>query len=138
MGEKNTIYYNGMELECIDSGYWPDGVTMVYTADFENIGKMQDVACLRNGFAFGNTGARSLRWLYWAILLPKPGQRRLTNREVLALCRKGWDVCVCGTVSSTPEYSIHDERKEADDTMLRAPNTDEWVEPTTDLLDVGK
>ena len=27
--EKKTINYNSMELPCIESGYWPDGVTLV-------------------------------------------------------------------------------------------------------------
>lgn len=27
--EKKTINYKGMELPCIDSGYWSNGVTLV-------------------------------------------------------------------------------------------------------------
>ena len=142
MSEKKTINYNGMELECIESGYWPDGVTLVgsNTTDLHKMPHIyvHDGVCLCNGRAFSLGGPTSLQWKYWAILPPKPAPRRLTNREVAKLCRAGWDACVCGTVSSAHEYSIHDEKKEAEDTVLRAPNSDEWLEPTSDLLEVGE
>lgn len=134
------INYNGQGLEAITEGYWPEGVTLV--CEKNNLFKIfADVVCMRNSRVMlknGDSYGDKLAFSYWAILPPKPATRRLTNREVLALCRKGWDVCVCGTVSSTPEYSIHDEDEEAEDTSLRAPGHDEWVEPTSELLEVEK
>ena len=137
--EKKTINYNGMELECIDSGYWPDGITLVLRDRDDEVEPTDvKVICLHNGIAFYADGESSAEWGCWAVLPPKPAPRRLTNREVAKLCRAGWDACVCGTVTSAPEYSIHDENDYVEDTSLRAPNSDEWLEPTSDLLDVGE
>lgn len=133
-----NINYNGMELECIESGYWPDGVTLVGTDNGSQFSIIDDAVCLRLVRAIDKNGSTSAHWRHWAILPPKPATRRLTNREVAKLCRAGWDACVCGTVSSAHEYSIHNEKKEAEDTVLRAPNSDEWLEPTSDLLEANK
>ena len=132
--EKKTINYKGMELPCIESGYWPDGVTMLCGAGYA----VNNVVCLQAGRVITKVGTTSRAGEVWAILPPKPAPRRLTNREVAKLCRAGWDACVCGTVSSAPEYSIHDENDYVEDTSLRAPNSDEWLEPTSDLLEVGE
>ena len=125
-----TINYEGQELECITEGYWPEGITMISSAGHSVGG----VVCLQACRILTNVGT-TLQAARWAILPPKPAPRRLTNREVAKLCKAGWDACVCGTVSSAHEYSIHDENKEAEDTVLRAPGSDEWVEPTSDLLE---
>lgn len=130
-----NINYNGMELERIESGYWPDGIDMLCTDNEVFESDVQGVVCLQSGVAFLKDGCTTSRWKYWAILPPCPPPRRLTNREVAKLCRAGWDACVCGTVSSAHEYSIHDESEEVQDTSLRAPNSDEWLEPTSDLLE---
>ena len=126
------MQYNGQEVELITEGYWPEGVTLVCSEY-----AITDVICLRAGRVITKVGTTSLAG-QWAILPSKPAQRRLTNREVAKLCRAGWDACVCGTVSSAPEYSIHDENREAEDTAVRAPNSDEWLEPTSDLLEVAE
>ena len=128
-----TINYNGQELECITEGYWPEGVTLI-----GKFGLIADVILLHEGFAHTKRGVMSSPWDKYAILPPKQAPRRLTNREIYNLWRNGWDVCSCGTIG-TPEYSIHDENEAADDDVsIRAPGSDEWVEPTSDLLEVGK
>ena len=130
--------YNGQEVELITEGYWPEGETLICSNDGKNWSHRLDVVCLHNEHVFYKNAEVGARWKYWALLPAKPAPRRLTNREVAKLCRAGWDACVCGTVSSAPEYSIHDENREAEDTALRAPNSDEWLEPTSELLEVWK
>ena len=129
--------YNGQEVKLINKGYWPEGVTLICNdGDEKDWVDIDDVVCLRNNYSFRKDGSRSLHWPNWAIKPTKPAPRRLTNREVAKLCRAGWDACVCGTVTSAHEYGIHDENDYVEDTSLRAPNTDEWLDPTSELLEV--
>lgn len=139
---KMKINYKGQELETITEGYWPEGATLVFADDFKNIGEMQKVVCIRNGFAFRNDGSHSARWKYWAILPPKPAKRRLTNREAFDLCNKhGW-VCLYsdGYVMRDFGYTNGTENEPLRDFVksLRAQDSDEWLDPTTDLLEAGK
>lgn len=137
--EKKTINYNGMKLECIESGYWPDGITLVLRDRDDNTEPVDvKVICLHNGIAFYADGESSAEWGCWAILPPKPAPRRLTMREVYGLWHKGWAYMKDGFVME-PGYSVSDEKRYAlAGAKLRAPNTDEWLEPTSDLLEVGE
>ena len=129
--------YNGQEVELITEGYWPEGVTLIYSDDGISWIERKDCVCLAKSTAFSLSYiTNAVGWEYWAFLPAKPAPRRLTNREVAKLCRAGWDACVCGTVTSAHEYGIHDENDYVEDTSLRAPNTDEWLDPTSELLEV--
>lgn len=137
--EKKTINYNGMELPCIESGYWPNGETLVCGDSPNGETEITGVVCLQSERAFSSNAGVSARYLFWAILPQKPAARRLTNRETLGLCRKGYDIDILGMVGATFWYTKNqDDEYVSDGTRLRAPNTDEWLEPTTDLLEVGK
>ena len=138
--EKKTINYNGMKLECIKSGYWPDGITLVLRDRDDEVEPTDvKVICLHNGIAFYADGESSAEWGCWAILPPKPAPRRLTNRELAGLCRKGWEILSRCTVFHTHFYAIEAEKMSCGEHIrsLRAPNSDEWLEPTSDLLEVG-
>ena len=142
MGEKNTIYYNGMELECIESGHWPDGVTLVGSDGCAHIFHERKVFYLRDGHAIFDGKENGTCWTKlscWAIVPPKPSPRRLTNREIHKLWRKGWDIKNGSGLICTPEYTedVEDIANTAVIT-LRAPGSDEWVEPTSNLLEVEK
>ena len=131
------MQYNGQEVDLITEGYWPEGETLICSDDGKTWleGK---VFFMRDGHAIFDGKEKGTCWThytYWALL---PAPRRLTNREVAKLCRAGWDACVCGTVTSAHEYGIHDENDYVQDTSLRAPDSDEWLEPTSELLEVGK
>ena len=127
-----TINYEGQELECITEGYWPEGVTLI-----GKFGLMADVILLHEGFAHTKNGVTSIPWYKYAILPPKPAPRRLTNLEAFRLCKKGWDVLYKGDVARYFIYPLSRENKAACDycEKLRAPDSDEWVEPTSDLLE---
>ena len=131
-----TINYNGQELECITEGYWPEGVTLVWSdANGNAVGTYSEVVCLVDGRALG-VGHQSAIWDLWAILPPKPAPRRLTNREIHKLWRSGWDIKNILGLILTPEY--HEDVEDSICTgqiKLRAPGSDEWVEPTSDLLE---
>jgi hypothetical protein len=130
------IEYNGMKLEEITEGYWPEGVTLVAfdgCAHKEYIG----VVCLCNSFAFIANGVVSFIWPHWAVLPPKPPARRLTNREVHDLCKKGYSLNYNDMVTSQYIYAIgcEDYPCGRDIKSLRAPDSDEWVEPTSEVLE---
>ena len=131
------INYNGQELETITEGYWPEGVTLAQIGGFAC--ETTDVVCLCNGRVLTKRGTTASA-KEWAVLPPKPAQRRLTNKEAFGLCRKGWDVLYRGDVAISFIYPISEENNEACEycEKLRAPGSDEWVEPTTDLLEVEK
>lgn len=131
------IEYNGMKLEEVTAGYWPDGVTLV-AVDGSAHQEYSNVVCLCNSVAFFESGTTSSSWWpNWAILPPKPPARRLTNREVACLCRKGWDVDISGTVFQVHYYYRAQENDLCGDSvrMLRSPDSGEWVEPTSEVLD---
>ena len=141
--EKKTINCKGIELECIESGYWPDGVTLVMCdVEGQDVRFSVNTIFLHENIALyvedgkrHNTG----HWNYWALLPPKPAPRRLTNRETYGLWRKGYDFqSNCGTIME-PAHNVQIENCAVPDGWkLRAPNTDEWLEPTSDLLEVGE
>ena len=136
-----TINYNGQELERITEGYWSEGVTLMHSEsgiEWE-IGGIKAI-CLHNGRAFYEDGRTGITWKYWAILPPKQAPRRLTNREVMDLCKKGWDALWMDEVGHTWCYSLVDEKEPCCAALnkLRAPGSDEWVEPTADLLEAKK
>ena len=135
------INYNGQELETITEGYWPEGVTLVYSNNetWWEAGSVNAI-CLHNGRAFYSDGTCGGVWKHWAILPHKPTTRRLTNREAFGLCRKGWDMLYRGDVAISFIYPLADENEAACEycEKLRAPGSDEWLEPTNDLLEVGK
>lgn len=135
------INYNGQELETITEGYWPEGVTLLYSdSGTEWEASAIKAICLHNGRAFYADGRTGSSWTHWAVLPPKPATRRLTNRELADLCREGWDVLWEGRV-----YAFHDYDKGEEDMQccenakaVRAPGSDEWVEPATEMLEVEK
>ena len=134
------INYNGQELETITEGYWPEGVTLLHSdsgTEWE-AGAVKAI-CLHNSRALYADGRTGSSWAHWAILPPKSAPRRLTNREIHKLWRNGWDIKNGSGLICTPEYTedVEDIANTAVIT-LRAPGSDEWVEPTTDLLEVGK
>lgn len=135
--EKKTINYNGMELECIDSGYWRDGVTLVRGDEIDEMTECELKAiCLYENVAMYSDKETSAYWKYWAILPPKPAPRRLTRREVYALWRKGWDYrSASGRVLEPSYMDVDKDELKQQGSRLRAPNTDEWLEPTSDLLE---
>lgn len=141
--EKKTINYNGMELECIDSGYWPNGVTLVMCdVEGQDVRFSVNTIFLHENIALyvedgkrHNTG----HWKYWAILPPKPAPRRLTKCEAYRLWRKGWDYKNASGRVLEPCYMDSDKDELTHQgSRLRAPNSDEWLEPTSDLLEVGE
>ena len=137
------IKYNGAELETITYGYWPEGVTLICQNENERGVQttiLKDVFCLHDHRAY--YGESNIGWLFkrFAILPTKPAPRRLTNREVAKLCHAGWEVDISGTV-----FGWHYYRKAQENTTcsysviaLRAPNSDTWLDPTSDLLEVEK
>ena len=135
------MQYNGQEVELITEGYWPEGVTLICSDDGKTWLEKKSV-CLHKGlclYADRNDGDSSIPWKYWAILPTKPATRRLTNREVANLCKKGWD-----TADGEWVYLYWHYKKEYENdptpqgVTLRAPDSDEWLDPTSDLLEVGK
>lgn len=136
------INYKGRELEVITDGYWPEGVTLVCEKN-NSFEIFADVVCMQNSHVMlknGDSYGAKLAFSYWAVLPPKPAPRRLTNREAFGLCRKGWDVLYRGDVAISFIYPLADENEAACEycEKLRAPGSDEWVEPTSDLLEVAK
>ena len=129
------LQYNGQELESVTEGYWAEGVTMISSAGHS----VNGVICLQSSRILTNVGT-TLQAARWAILPPKPAPRRLTNREAFELCKKGWDVLYKGDVARYFIYPLSRENEAACDycEKLRAPGSDEWVEPTSDLLEAGK
>ena len=135
-----TINYNGQELECITEGYWPEGVTLVWSdANGNVVGTYRDVVCLVDRHALG-VGHQSVAWDYWAILPPKKAPRRLTNREVAELVTQERFSVLDG--EWVYHYMTYKKEFENEPTpkgiKLRSPGSDEWLEPTTELLEVGK
>ena len=133
------MQYNGQEVGLITEGYWPEGETLICSDDGENWSIHQEIVCISNCTSFYRHGDCGCKWQYWALLPAKPAQRRLTNREIYGLWRKGWDICDNYGTVITPKYSLAVEGCPCTSLItLRAPNSDEWVEPTSDLLEVGK
>ena len=135
--ENKTISYNGMELECIESGYWPDGVTLVCSDNGKDFRVINFAVILRNGRSLSENGVPSAHWRHWAILPPKPAQRRLTNRELAGLARKEYDVLWLDRVCPFHDYDKCSENDQCSENVkgVRAPNSDEWLEPTIALLE---
>lgn len=136
----NKMLYDGQEVDLITEGYWPDGVTLIARDESSSgLSEYRDVICLHNNMAFLVDGDTSFKWALLAIKPATPAPRRLTNREVLGLCRNGYDICYNGFISTAMHY---DKNKDDSDVnagvRLRAPGSDEWREPTTELLEVGK
>lgn len=69
-----------------------------------------------------------------------PAPRRLTNREVAELvAREKFSVLDGEWVYHYMTYKTEYENEPTSKGIkLRAPNSDEWLEPTTALLEVGK
>lgn len=136
--EKKIINYDGMELECVDSGYWPDGIDMLCTDVEVFESDVKGIVCLQSGVAFLKDGCTTSRWKYWAILPQKPAPPRLTNRQLFNLCQNGYAILFNGSVFGYWNYSIDSENNacSAGVTGVRSPNSDEWLEPTRDLLEV--
>ena len=130
--------YKGMKVELITEGFWPEGVELICSDDGVEWHSSTFV-CLHSGRGFRSNGTTSSHWEYWAILPPKKAPRRLTNREVAKLCRAGWDViCDKEFVGQSYSYYVKYENEEVDNSIhVRAADSDEWVEPTSDLLEVG-
>ena len=133
------MQYNGKDVELITEGYWPEGVTLICSDDGIDWNVHGGIVCLHNCVAFYNRGDCGLTWKYWAILPTKPAQRRLTNREVAGICRKGWDLLDGEWVYAHASYKKEYENDPTPQgVMLRAPNSDEWLEPTSELLEASK
>lgn len=138
------LQFEGHEVETITDGYWPEGVELICSDDGINWGGLT-VVCLNSGvclcFGIGNE-AKAMHWKYWAIKPTNLAPRRLTNREVANLCKKGWDILTKYNLVSYAalDTRIENENKSCRDVVfkLRAPDSDEWLDPTTALLEVGK
>ena len=131
--------YNGQEVDLITDGYWPKGETLICSDD----GKTwleEKVFFLRDGHAIFDEKENGTCWTnyaYWALLPAKPAPRRLTNREVAKLCKKGWDTADGEWIYLHWHYKKEYENDPtAQGVTLRAPDSDEWLEPTSDLLEV--
>ena len=142
---EEKMKYNGQEVELITEGYWPEGETLICSDD--GIDWLEKKAiCLHNGiclYADRNDGDSSVPWKYWALLPAKQAPRRLTNRELGKLVYLKYDLKYRdGSIYCNAEitYTEKEENEPCDVHLLavRAPNTDEWLEPTSDLLEVGK
>ena len=130
--------YNGQEVELITEGYWPEGVTLIYSDDGISWIERKDCVCLAKSTAFSLSYiTNAVGWEYWAFLPAKPAPRRLTNREVGTLCKKGWDTADGEWIYLHWHYKKEYENDPtAQGVTLRAPNSDEWLEPTSELLEV--
>lgn len=128
--------YEGQEIELITEGFWPKGVELICSDDGVEW-QSSTFVFLYSGRGFRANGTTSAHWEYWAILPSKPAPRRLTNREVAKLCRAGWDViCDNEFVNQSHPYYVKYENEEVDDGVrVRAAGSDEWLEPTSDLLE---
>ena len=129
------LQYEDQEVEIVTEGYWPEGVTMVSSAGHS----VDGVICLQSCRILTKVGT-TLQAAEWAIKPTKPAPRRLTNREALSLCKIGFDCLYDGDVAHSFIYPLVDEDKPACNwcQKLRAPNSDEWLEPTSELLEVGE
>lgn len=135
--KETKMQYNGQEVELITEGYWPEGVTLICSDDWIDWNALFDAVCLHDGCVFYKNAEVGLRWKYWALLPTKPAPRRLTNREVAGLCRKGWDLLDGEWVYAHASYKKEYENDPTPQGVtLRAPSSDEWLEPTSDLLEV--
>ena len=133
------LQYDGQEVETITEGYWPEGVTLVCSNDGVDWINRSGIVCISNGVAFYKDGECGQPWKYWAIKPTKPATRRLTNREVAKLCRAGWDRKRNDQIRTYYGYRSDMENDPVPQgNLLRAPNSDEWLEPTSELLEVGK
>ena len=139
--DKMKLQYEGQEVERITEGYWPEGVELIQS----NGGTVwnapsRKVVCLKNGVAFYEDGRRGMRFEYFAIKPTKPAPRRLTNREVAELAaEKRFSVLDGEWVYRYMNYKAEYENDPTPKGIkLRAPDSDEWLEPTTDLMEVGK
>jgi len=77
-----------------------------------------------------------------AALLKKPS-RRLTNREVGELCKKGWDILFDGDIyygyyPQKVDPRVENNFANVNVSSMRAPNSDQWRDPTTDLLETAR
>lgn len=140
--DKVKLQYEGQEVETITEGYWPEGVTLICSDDGIDVRFINAAVCLQTGpdgygAAVAKDGFTTSRWKYWAIKPTKPATRRLTNREMAKLCRDGWDRKYKGRIRTTGGYGEDIENDPIPDgVLLRAPDSDEWLEPTTELLEV--
>ena len=133
------MQYNGQEIDLITEGYWPEGVTLICSNDGKNWSHRLDVVCLHDEHVFYKNAEVGAHWKYWALLPTKPAPRRLTNREVAKLCKVGWDTADGEWIYLHWHYKKEYENDPTPQGVtLRAPNSDEWVEPTSELLEVGK
>ena len=138
------LQYEGQEVERITEGYWPEGVTLIRSDDGSDFEQFENVVCLRTredgyGVALTKAGHSSAHWRYWAIKPTKPAPRRLTNREAAELVTgKRFSVLDGEWVYHYTTYKAGYENEQAPKGIkLRAPGSDEWLEPTSDLLEVG-
>ena len=132
------MQYHGQEVELITEGYWPEGATLICSDDGKNWEVKINLNAIVNNRAI-SIGATTRKCNYWAVLPTKPAPRRLTNREVAKLCRAGWSLLDGEWVYAHASYKKQYENDPAPQGMLlRAPNTDEWLEPTSDLLEGTK
>ena len=132
------MQYNGQDVELITEGYWPEGVELICGDDGVRW-QSSTFVCLRNMVGFRANGTMSADWKHWALLPAKPAPRRLTNREVAELCKKGWDTADGEWIYLHWHYKKEYENDPTPQGVtLRAPNSDEWLEPTSELLEGEK
>ena len=137
--KETKMKYNGQDVELITEGYWPEGVTLICSDDGKDWNPLLDVVCLHDCHVFYKNAEVGLRWKHWALLPAKPAARRLTNREVAKLCKVGWDTADGEWIYLHWHYKKEYENDPTPQGVrLRAPSSDEWLEPTSDLLEVGK
>ena len=132
------LQYEGQEVECITEGYWPEGVSLICSDDGTAWHRHDGIVCISDGVAFYRRGDCGLTWKYWALIPTKPAQRRLTNRELAELVTEKRFSVLDG--EWVYHYMTYKAEYENDPTpqgvKIRAPNSDEWLEPTSELLEV--
>ena len=138
------LQYEGQEVETITEGYWPEGVDLICCDGDLIWEEIPNVVCLATGKAYGSAitrdGFASSPFRHWAIKPTKPAPRRLTNREVAELVTQERFSVLDG--EWVYHYMTYKKEFENEPTpkgiKLRAPGSDEWLEPTTALLEAGK
>ena len=133
------MQYNGQEVELITEGYWPEGVTLICSEDGVDWNEHGGIVCISDGMPFYKGGYCGQFLKHWALIPAKPAPRRLTNREVAKLCRAGWNLLDGEWVYAHASYKKEYENDPTPQGVtLRAPNSDEWLEPTSELLEGTK
>lgn len=134
--------FNDVEVEKIETGDWPEGISLIASNGGFDFTIYEGVVCLRLGVAFLAIGCTSRPHSFWAVLPPKPAvpkEERLSNRQFGALLNQGYDIL---TEEGLVVYNAHSTCLDSEEDSpcpdlvkaVRAPKTGTWLEPTTGRL----